>query len=148
MAKRGQNQDSVYFDPSRNRWVGAVSLGFAPDGTRRRRKVYGTTKTAVYDKLRDLHRDLNKGVAPKASYTVNDCLDDWLAHGRNRVSASTRDTERYQAENLRRLLGRAKLRELTARDVHTALESMTQTHTSRTIHLTRNLLARSCCSSP
>jgi len=29
MAKRGQNQDSVYFDPDRNRWVSAVSLGSA-----------------------------------------------------------------------------------------------------------------------
>jgi hypothetical protein len=82
--------------------VGAVSLGFGPDGRRRRRKVYGTTKTAVYDKLRELHRELNKGVAPKADYTVGDCLD----HGRNRVSGSTRDTERHQAENLCRTLGR------------------------------------------
>jgi hypothetical protein len=64
--------------------VGPVGLGFGPDGRRRRRKVYGTTKTAVYDKLRELHRDLNKGVAPKADYRVGDCLD----HGRNRVSGS------------------------------------------------------------
>ena len=104
--------------------------------------MYGKTKTAVYDKLRDLHRDLNRGIAPKAGYTVNECLDDWLAHARNRVSGSTRDTERYQAENLRRTLGHARLRELTARDVHTALESMTATHSTRPIHLTRNLLER------
>ena len=142
MAKRGQNQDSVYFDPSRDRWVGAVSLGFGPDSRRRRRKVYGKTKSAVYDKLRELHRNLDKGVVPRAGYSVNDSLDDWLSQGRNRVSESTRATERYLAEHLRRTLGKARLRDLTARDVHMALDSMTGTHSTRTIHLTRNVLQR------
>lgn len=103
MAERGQNQDGVYIGPARNRWVGAVSLGFALDGAcAAAGRRTARRKPAVYDKLRDLRRDLNKGVAPKAGYTVNDCLDDWLAQGRHRVSGSTRDTERYQAESLRR----------------------------------------------
>lgn len=78
MGKRGQGEDSVYFDhrrgawvadpdddlhkPCRGRWAAAVSLGFGPDGKRIRRKVTGKTKTAVKDQLRTLRREIE---APK-----------------------------------------------------------------------------------
>ncbi len=41
--RRGHHEDSkLYFDASKNRWVGATSLGFSPDGGRRiRQKVRG-----------------------------------------------------------------------------------------------------------
>ena len=51
--RRGQGEDSIYWDASKNRFVGAVSLGFSPAGTRIRKKVTGRTKTEVRDKLRD-----------------------------------------------------------------------------------------------
>jgi hypothetical protein len=50
----------------------------------RPRKVSGTTKAGVIDKLRDLHHELDKGVTPKAGYvhyTVRQAAEDWLAHG-------------------------------------------------------------------
>ena len=43
-SRRGHGEDSIYFDAEKNRYVGAVSLGHAGDGTRVRRKVYGKTK--------------------------------------------------------------------------------------------------------
>ena len=53
----------MYFDASKNRWIGATSLGFSPDGERRiRQKVSGRTKAEVRDKLRALHRDLEAGL--------------------------------------------------------------------------------------
>ena len=54
--RRGQGEDSIYWDASKNRYIGAVSLGFSPSGTRLRKKVTGRTKTEVRDKLRDLHK--------------------------------------------------------------------------------------------
>jgi hypothetical protein len=39
-----------------------VSLGYSPDGKRRRRTVRGRTKTEVRDKLRDLREDIASGV--------------------------------------------------------------------------------------
>ena len=45
--RRGQGEDSIYWDESKNRYVGAVSLGFRPAGTRLRKKVTGQTKTEV-----------------------------------------------------------------------------------------------------
>jgi hypothetical protein len=37
-------EDAIYFDASKNRYVGAVSLGFGPDAKRARRKVSGRTR--------------------------------------------------------------------------------------------------------
>ena len=35
--RRGHGEDAIYFDAAKNRYVGAVSLGFGPDGKRSRR---------------------------------------------------------------------------------------------------------------
>jgi hypothetical protein len=48
---RGHGEDAIYFAAAKNRYVGAVSLGFTPDGKRIRRKVSGKTKQEVRDKL-------------------------------------------------------------------------------------------------
>ena len=59
--KRGQNEDSIYWDETKNRYVGAVSLGFSASGTRIRKKVRGKTKAEVRDKLRELHKEAESG---------------------------------------------------------------------------------------
>ena len=48
--RRGHGEAAVYFDAAKNRYVGAISVGFGPDGKRFRRKVTGRTKTEVRDK--------------------------------------------------------------------------------------------------
>ena len=52
--RRGQGEGSVYRDAANGTWVGAISLGWRPDGTRIRRKVTGQTKTEVRDRLKKL----------------------------------------------------------------------------------------------
>ena len=37
--RRGHGEDSIYWDESKSRYVGAVSLCHKPDGSRIRRKV-------------------------------------------------------------------------------------------------------------
>ena len=87
--RRGQSEDSIYWDASKNRYIGAVSLGFSPSGTRIRKKVMGRTKTEVRDKLRELHKQVDSGLRPRRRYTVGDALEDWLAHGVDGLSART-----------------------------------------------------------
>src|SRR5215469_14992777 len=94
MSGRGRGEDSIYFDHRGaecadpddrlhkgcgGRWAASVSLGFELDGKRVRKVVTGKTKTAVTDKLRALHRNLDQGIRVRANYTVANCLDDWLA---------------------------------------------------------------------
>jgi hypothetical protein len=54
---RGHGEDAIYWDASRNRYIGAVDLGLTPAGTRIRKKVSGKAKVEVRDKLRADPRD-------------------------------------------------------------------------------------------
>jgi hypothetical protein len=76
--RRGHGEDAVYFAAAKPRYVGAVSLGYTPEGKRIRRKVYGRTKQDVRDKLKALHQELEAGIRSSAAYTVRDAVQDWL----------------------------------------------------------------------
>ena len=141
--RRGQGEDSIYWDASKNRYVGAVSLGFSPAGTRIRKKVTGRTKTEVRDKLRELHKQVEGGLRPRRRYTVEDALEDWLAHGLDGVSARTMTLYRgTMAKALREELGTVRLTELTAADVQGALAAMALRLSSRTVQIAHNVLVR------
>ena len=141
--RRGQGEDSIYWDASKNRYTGAVSLGFSPSGTRIRKKVTGRTKTEVRDKLKELHRQVESGLRPRRRYTVGDALDDWLAVGVDGLSARTvtlyRDTI---GKALREELGTVRLTELTAGDVQGALAALAARLSSRTVQIAQNVLVR------
>ena len=79
--RRGHGEDSIYFDATKNRYVGAVSVGWGPDGKRLRRKVRGKTKQEVRDKLRALHRELSTGVRSPGRYSLRQAVEDWLRDG-------------------------------------------------------------------
>ena len=76
-ARRRHGEDGIYFeqrgacrDPQRHRtcpglWCGEVTVGYTEDGKRQRRKVSGTAKAAVLDRLTDLHKELDKGIVRK-----------------------------------------------------------------------------------
>jgi hypothetical protein len=59
--RRGRGEDSIYWDSAKDRYVGAVSLGYSASGARVRKKVMGRTKTEVRDKLRELHAQVDSG---------------------------------------------------------------------------------------
>ena len=59
--RRGHGEGSVYRDAANSTWVGAISLGWRPDGWRMRRKVTGRTKTEVREKLKKLQAEADAG---------------------------------------------------------------------------------------
>jgi integrase len=141
--RRGHGEDSIYWDSSKRRYVGAVSLGFAPAGARIRRKVTGRTKAEVRSKLRELHKDVESGLRLRQGYTVNDALDDWLAHGLNDVAART--VTLYKGTIVPLLseqLGTMKLKDLTAGHVQNALTVLAARMSTRTVQISRNVLVR------
>jgi integrase len=141
--RRGHGEDGIYLDASKNRYVGAVSLGYGPDGRRIRRKVTGRTKAEVRDKLRELHREIEKGVRSKPRYTVRDALDDWLATGLDGKAPATvalyKDTI---AKALVEQIGSAKLTTLTAGDVEAGLATLAEHMSTRTVQIAHNVLVR------
>jgi len=141
--RRGHGEDSIYWDSSKSRYVGAVSLGFTPAGARIRRKVTGRTKAEVSGKLRDLHQEVDSGLRPRQGYTVNDALDDWLAHGLDGVSARTVTLYRGTiVPLLSEQLGTVKLKDLTAGDVQNALTALGARMSTRTVQISCNVLVR------
>ena len=141
--RRGHGEDSIYWDSSKNRYIGSVSLGLNSAGTRVRRKVRGRTKAEVRDKLRELHREADLGIRPRPGYTVGDALDDWLAYGLDGVSART--VTLYQGTivaALKEELGAVRLRDLTASRVQGALAAIAARMSSRTVQIARNVLVR------
>ena len=140
--RRGHGEDAIYFAAAKNRYVGAVSLGFGPDGRRIRRKVYGRTKQEVRDKLKTLHAELDRGLRTSGRNTVRQAVDDWLRGGLPGRSERTRDVNREATAPLLELIGSKPLRELTAGDVRDALDTLSTSHSTRYLQLGRAALAR------
>ena len=157
--RRGWGEDSIHFEhrggPCRDAerhngcpgvWRGAVSLGFTPDGRRRiRRKVSGKTKTAVKDKLKALHADLDLGITPKAgysAYTVRQAAEDWLKEGLDGRSAKTIKKNENVLEPILKVIGARKLRQLSAADVRQALSKMATGYSSAAVSMGHLALKR------
>jgi hypothetical protein len=140
--RRGRGEDAIYLDAAKNRYVGAVSLGFRPDGKRMRRKVTGRTKQEVRDKLKALHGELDRGLHTSATYAVRQAVDDWLEGGLPGRSERTRSIYREALTPLLECIGARPLRELTARDVRKGLDALSDRLSTRYLQIARAALAR------
>jgi integrase len=155
--RRRRGEDGISFehrgpcrDPHRHRhcpglWRGEITTGYTGDGTRTRRKVSGTTKAAVADKLRDLHAQLDKWVTPKAGYahySVRQAAQDWLAHGLDGRSAKTVTKNQNVLEPILKVIGARKLRDLTTADVRQALAAMAAGYSTAAVSMGHLALKR------
>jgi integrase len=119
-----------------------VSLGYAADGKRIRKKVSGQTRTEVKDKLKALHSELDAGVRTVQGYTVEAAVADWLAEGLPGRAAKTVEVYRDALRPVLAVVGRISLRDLTVQDVRTALAKMAVTHSTPTLQKAHNCLTR------
>jgi len=152
--RRGYGEDAIYFDHAGDcrdgkhhkgcpgRWRGVVSLGFGPDGKRRRKKVSAPTKTEVRDKLKALHAELDAGIRTLHGYTLEKAVADWLADGLPDRTAKTIETNHDALKPLLAELGAVRLADLTAHDVRSALTKMAARYSTRTLQKTHNCLTR------
>src|SRR5271165_2186101 len=152
--RRGYGEDGIYFDHRADcrdsvhhrtcagRWRGVVSLGFAADGKRIRKKVSGTTRTEVKDKLKALHSELDAGLRTAQGYTVEKVVADWLDEGLPGRAAKTIEANRDSLRPLLTVIGRIPLRDPTVQDVRTALAKMAVTHSTPTLQKAHNCLTR------
>ena len=152
--RRGWGEDGIFFEhtgPCRDsdrhrhcpgRWRGVVSLGFGPDGKRIRRKVSGTSKAVVQDRLRTLHGDLESGVRTRRNYTLRHAAEDWLAEGLDGRSAKTVKKNENVLAPILLAIGARRLPELTAADVHQALTTMAARYSTAAVAMGHNALTR------
>ncbi|MGH3187448.1 MAG: site-specific integrase [Streptosporangiaceae bacterium] len=141
-ARRGHGEGSVYRDAANGTWVGAISLGWTPDGKRIRRKVTGRTKTEVREKLGRLRDEAKAGLKTSASYTLSKAVDDWATEALDGLAAKTVRSHVDLLRPVTMLIGNVPLRDLTAQDVRRALAKLAEARSTRTMASTHNVLVR------
>lgn len=139
----GKYEASIYKEG--NGYTGAISLGFGPDGKRKRPKRKGRTKTEVKDKLIKLAEDLDNGVKTDHNYDVQDALNDFLtAFAKSGKSPATKEVYRSLAEHqIIPFIGHTRLKDLTADDVETWLNGRSALLTSSSLGIAHSILKRS-----
>jgi integrase len=145
--KRGRSRrgaGSVFWDESRGRYVGQLSLGRDPETRRRKRgKVYGDTEGECWEQLDKMREEIrNTGIVARRDTTVEDAVralldsppEKWHSPVTLRVNAA-------YAEHIIAAVGKTRLARLTAGQVDVMLADMARQDCSkRTISGTRSLL--------
>jgi hypothetical protein len=137
--RRARGEDSIYYDRSRDRWAGTITVGWKPGGRRDRIIVRGRTKIEVKDKLRAKHTELAAGIRTPAHYTVELCLKDWLQTLSTQADSPVTGY-RVMVRHLVELIGTIKLVELKERDVDFALGTLAERLSTRSVRLARMIL--------
>ena len=71
MRKRANGDGAVYFSDTKNKWVGQITLGYDESGNRKRKTVYGSTKSEVKQKLRQIEIGIYTGdFVDKSNITI------------------------------------------------------------------------------
>ena len=113
-ARHGHGERSVYRDAVNGIRVGAISLGWRPDGSRIRRKVTGRTKTEVREKLKKLQAEADAGLKMSASYTLAKAVADWTAEALDGLADKTVRSHVDLLRPVTMLIGNVRLWDLTA----------------------------------
>ncbi len=103
---------------------GSVSLGFDADGKRIRRRVTGSTKTAVVEAMAELCEELGRAPWSSRTYTVAEAVAASLEDGLPGRSERTKAIYKHRLAPLLAKIGHRPLRELTAVEVRKGLEGL------------------------
>lgn len=142
--RRSRGEGGLHWDDNRQRWIATASLGFDARGKRITRKASGKTKTEAKQKLSEMLREHQDGlaVAPH-NYTVAEAVGYWLTYGLNGRSPKTVEDYKLLARvHIVGPLGSRKLRDLSTEDVDRWLRDRSKTLSTRTLRLLHSLLNR------
>jgi hypothetical protein len=140
--RRERGDDGISWDRANKCYVGTVSLGYDDAGKRLRRTVRGKTKQEVKDKLDELHDEIKAGIWTPATYTVGQCVMDWLDS--LELDPHTIATYRGQAENwIYPKLGARKLKDFKATDADRFLRDVAKVLSKASLVKIKSTLVRS-----
>lgn len=71
MAKRANGDGAIYYSDKKRKWVGQITLGYDENGNRKRKTVYGSTKTEVKQKIKQIEIGIFTGdFVEKSNITI------------------------------------------------------------------------------
>src|SRR6266567_4647246 len=139
--RRDRGDDGIWWDKSNKCYVGAISLGIK-DGKRHRPSVRGRTKAEVKDKLDKLHDEIAAGIRTPATYTIEECVTDWLDSIER--DPHTMATITGQAKNwIYPKIGTTKLKDFTATDADKFFAVLAKALGKRSLVMIKSTLRRS-----
>jgi integrase len=140
----GKYEATIYLEGDSGYHIGALSLGFEPDGRRKRLKRKGRTKAEVKDKLIKAAKDLEAGIQNTEKYTVREAVEDWLAKGlKGRDPATIANYWILADRHVVPLLGASKLKDLRADHVDEWLDGLTGKLSTDSLRKVHSILKRS-----
>ena len=134
--------DSRYHKGCTGRWSASLSMGRDGAGKRVRARLTAPTKRELLAKLDEAKRATESGLEVSTSYTVAQCLDDFMATGLEGLAPKTIELHRGNVKLLKAVLGAYKLRALSGVQIQAALRTIAESHSSRTVALCKNTLER------
>ncbi|NSC21515.1 site-specific integrase [Streptomyces albus subsp. chlorinus] len=143
--RRSRGDGGLHWDDKRQRWIATASLGYDGSGKRIVKRGSGRTKTEAKDKLKEVLRDHEDGLAiGPGDITVADVVNDWLAYGLSGRDAKTvEDYTGFCRNHVIPELGAKKVRELSADDVDRWLAAKSTSLSTRTLRILHSCLNRS-----
>jgi integrase len=138
---RAHGDDGISWDKINKCYVGTISLGFK-DGKRVRRTVRGKIRAEVKGKLDKLHDEIDAGIRTPATYTIEQCVTDWLDSMER--DDHTLATWRSQAKKwIYPKIGAIKLRDFTATDAERFFDELAKQLGKRSLVMIKSTLRRS-----
>jgi len=140
--RRDRGDHGISWDKINKCYIGTLSLGYDSTGRRIRRTVTGKTKADVRAKLDKLKDEINAGIRTPATYTVEQCIRDWIDS--LKLDPDTIASYRGQAEKwIYRKLGARKLKDLKATEVERFLNDVGKVLSKRSLLMIKSTLRRS-----
>jgi integrase len=140
--RRDRGDDGIWWDKANRCYVGAISLGIKSGGIRNRPSVRGRTKAEVKIKLDQLHEELAAGIRTPATYTIEECVKDWLDSIER--DPHTMATITGQAKNwIYPKIGSTKLKDFTATDAERFFDQLAKSLGKRSLVMIKSTLRRS-----
>jgi integrase len=140
--RRERGDDGISWDKINKCYVGTISLGYDGNGKRLRRTVRGKTKAEVKDRLDKLHDEISAGIRTPATYTVRQCVADWLDD--LTLDPDTVAIYRGQAEKwINPKIGATKLKDFKATDCDRFFKDLGHQLSKASLVKIKSMLARS-----
>jgi len=137
-----QGDHGISWDKTNQCYVGTLSLGYDPSGKRIRHTVTGRTKAQVKDKLTKLEKEIAAGILTPATYTVGQCVQDWLAE--LKLDPGTVASYKGQAEKwIYPKIGAIKLKDFKVADADRFFAQLAPVLSKRSLMSIKSTLQRS-----
>jgi integrase len=141
MARKRAHGEGTISRRTDGTWEAKVSLGYGPDGKRKRKTVYGKTQAEVREKLEALKRQLADGTFSDTRLDLSTYCAHWLEHkARTLKPRSVTFYRETVARHIAPRLGHYRLNKLTPLAVETALGSIAESVSPNTANQVRTTL--------